>query len=97
MPDIHSVEEATVDGVDGFIIEWQMRGFNESSAKFRAVGMTALRFPTTITSSKVVGVRKFDPMDFNVRVFVPLEGFADAGIGQPVKWMREEFENRFKD
>lgn len=97
MPDIHSVKEATVGGVDGFIIEWQMRGFSKSSAKFRAVGMTALRFPTTITSSEVVGVREFDPMDFNVQVFVPLEGFADAGIGQPVKWMREQFQERFME
>lgn len=96
MPRIQSVETATHEGRDGFTIEWEFMGFSKSTAKFRAVGQTALRFPTTITSSEVVGVREFGDNDYNVLVFVPTEGFLSAGIQNPVDWMREQFNERFK-
>lgn len=95
MPEIQSVENATRDGEDGFIIEWQFIGFSESAARFRAVMMTAMRFPSTITTSKVVGVREFGDRDYNVRVFVPTEGFLSAGIQNPVEWVQEQFNERF--
>lgn len=95
MPEITKVEEATRDGEDGFEVTWMMRGFSESGAKFRAAGMTAMRFPTTITELEVVTVREFDERDFNVTVFVPTRGFPSAGITNPVKWARSQFGERF--
>lgn len=95
MPDIQKVEKVTHKGKEGFIITWEFIGFTEPVAKFRAIGMTSLRFPTTITTSEVVGVRKFDSMDYNVGVFVPTEGFMSAGIKNPVEWMRDAFPDRF--
>lgn len=97
MPEIRIIKEDTHDGKDGFLIEWMMTGFTESGAKFRANMMTALRFPTTITETKIVGVRKLDPRDYDVLIFVPTEGFPSAGIQNPVKWVREEFGDRFRD
>lgn len=91
MPDIQKIKEGTHRGEEGFIVTWEMRGFSKSGAKFRATLMTAMRFPTTITSSEVVSVAEFGDADFNVDVFVPTEGFASAGIGQPVKWLRDQF------
>ena len=95
MPQIRSVENATRDGTDGFVVEWEFIGFTEADATFRAVGMTALRFPTTIVSSEIVGVRKFGSTDYNVLVFVPTEGFMSAGITNPVEWMRDEFPDTY--
>lgn len=92
MPEIRKIEDATHEGKDGFVIEWEMVGlFTEGGARFRAVGTTALRFPTTITEAEVVGVRELGKRKFNVRVFVPTEGFPAAGIQNPVKWFREQF------
>lgn len=97
MPEIQSVQTGTHEGKEGFIVEWEFIGFSESAARFRAILMTAMRFPTTITTSEVVGVRELDKRDFNVQVFVPTEGFASAGIKNPVKFMREEFGQRFTE
>lgn len=96
MPEIRSVSDTTHEGERGFIIEWEFRGFTEDTARFRAKMMTAARFPTTITTSEVIGVREFDPRDFNVQVFVPTEGFFSAGIASPVQWMREQFDERYR-
>lgn len=96
MPEIQSIHSATHEGKDGFIIEWEFMGFTKNTAKFRAVGMTAMRFPTTIVTSEVVGVREFDPMDYNIQVFVPTEGFMSAGINNPAKWLHEEYRDRFR-
>lgn len=95
MTRIQSVSNTTYKGRDGFIIEWEFIGFTENTARGRAKMMTAMRFPTTIATSKVIGVREFDPRDYNVQVFVPTEGFLSAGIQNPVKWMREQFGDRF--
>jgi hypothetical protein len=95
MPRIQSVETGTHDGKQGFIIEWEFIGFHESTAKSRAVGQTSLRFPTTIVTSEVVGVREYGNKDYNVQVFVPTEGFMSAGITNPVEWMRENLGDRF--
>lgn len=91
MTRISSIKESTVDGTEGFIIEWEMIGFAKPMAKFRARGMTALRFPTTITRVDIVGVREFGGNDFAVQVFIPTEGFLSAGIENPVNWLREQF------
>lgn len=95
MPEIRTIREGTHEGKDGFIVEWEMIGFTESGARFRAVLMTAMRFPTTITEVDVVGIRDLGRRDQNVMVFVPTEGFPSAGIEQPVKWMKEQFRERF--
>ena len=94
MPDIRKITEGEEEGKDGFIVTWEMMGFNKRAAKFRAAGMTAMRFPTTITGVKVVSVSEFGDRDFNVEVFVPTEGFPSAGISNPIEWMREQFDNR---
>lgn len=96
MPRIQSIHSETHEGKEGFIIEWEFIGFSEDMARFRAIGQTALRFPTTIVTAEVVGVREFDPRDFNVQVFVPTEGFMSAGINNPVEWMHDEFRDRFR-
>lgn len=96
MPDIRAIKEGTHDGEDGFIVEWMMIGFSEQGAKFRAILTTAMRFPTTITEAEVVGVRELDPRDYDVHVFVPTEGFPSAGIQNPVRWMRDQFGERFR-
>lgn len=95
MPEIRTVREGAHEGKDGFIVEWEMIGFAERVARFRAVLMTALRFPTTITEVSIVGVRDLGHRDKNVMVFVPTEGFPSAGLEQPVKWAKEEFRERF--
>lgn len=96
MPRIQSVSMTERDGREGFMVEWEFQGFTEADAKFRAKLMTAMRFPTTITTSKVLGVREFDSNDYNVLVFVPTEGLGSAGIPNPIKWAREEFGDRFR-
>lgn len=95
MADIKKVESGRHDGKDGFIITYEMIGITKADAMFRAVPMTAMRFPTTITEAEVVGVTEFGDKDFDVRVFVPTEGFLDAGIGNPVGWVRDQFKDRF--
>lgn len=96
MPSIQSIHSATHEGTDGFIIEWEFIGFSEFGAKFRAVAMTASRFPSTIVTAEVVGVREFDPRDYNVQVFVPTEGFMSAGINNPAEWLHDEYRDRFR-
>lgn len=102
MPSIKTIREGSHDGEDGFIVEWKMFGFNEGIAKFRASGMTAMRFPTTITDVSVVGVENLGervgigPVDAGaedhiVSVFVPTEGFPSAGIQNPLDWLQEQF------
>lgn len=91
MPDIVSITDGSHEGEEGFIIEWQMIGFTEQGAKFRARGMTAMRFPTTITGTSVVGTSEFGTNDYNVEVFVPTEGFLSAGIKNPVDWFQDQF------
>ena len=94
MPTVRSVQDATRDGKDGFIIDWEMIGFTRPMAVLRARGATALRFPTTIATVDIVGVSEFGERDYNVQVFVPTEGFLAAGIQNPVKWLREQFGER---
>lgn len=91
MPSIRSVRDGTHEGEKGFVVEWEMIGFVEEVAKFRAVGMTAMRFPTTITEAEIVGIREFNNRDFNIQVFIPTEGFLSAGIKNPVDWFRDQF------
>lgn len=81
---------------NGFVITWSFNGFSESTAKFRARMMTAMRSPTTITTCKTVGVVEFEDMDYDVQVFVPTEGMLSAGIKNPIEWVREEFGDRFR-
>lgn len=97
MPEIRAIREATHNGKEGFIVDWMMIGFTKQGAEFRAVLMTAMRFPTTITEVDIVGVRELDPRDYDVQIFVPTEGFPSAGIEQPIKWLREQFGNRFRE
>lgn len=92
MPDIVSITDGSHEGEEGFIIEWQMIGFTKGGAKFRARGMTALRFPTALTGTEVVGVKEFGDRDFNIDVFVPTEGFPSAGITNPVEWISDQFD-----
>lgn len=99
MSRIIRVHEDVVDGKDGFIVNWEFAGLTETSARFRAVMQTALRFPTTITDAEVVDVERQvtapgNP-NYRVAVFVPTEGFLSAGIGNPVQWIRERFEEVF--
>lgn len=97
MPDIQSVREYTHDGKEGFVVEWQFIGFSKGMAKFRSVCQTAMRFPTTITTCEIVGVKEFGKRDYNIQVFVPTEDFMSAGISNPIQWMRREFKERFLD
>lgn len=97
MPDIRRIYDSTHKGKEGFVIEWELRGFSRFGAEFRAMAMTAGRFPTTITEISRVGTREFGETDFNVGVFVPTEGFVSAGVGQPLKWLRNQFEDRILD
>lgn len=94
MADIRRIREGEYEGEDGFIVTWEMTGVTKTAAEFRAVAKTAMRFPTTITSSEVVAVKEFGDFDFDVEVFVPTEGFASAGIGQPLEWVYEQFDDR---
>ena len=94
MPSIRKVTDANVDGEEGFIITWEMMGFSKQGAKFRAITSTAMRFPTTITTSKIVSVQEFAEDDFNVNVFVPTEGFLSAGIPSPREWLKDNFGDR---
>lgn len=71
-----------------------MMGFSKQGAQFRAITSTAMRFPTTIVSSKVTSVQEFGTDDFNVNVFVPTEGFMSAGIPSPREWLKENFGDR---
>lgn len=94
MPEIKSVRTAEHEGKEGFIVEWEFIGFTEGGAKFRAVLMTAMRFPTTITEVDVVRSRQTENRDMVVEIFVPTEGFPSAGIEQPMKWLKENFRDR---
>lgn len=94
MPSIRKVTDATVDGEEGFIITWEMIGYSKQGAQFRALASTGVRFPTTITTSKVAGVQEFGEKDFNVNVFVPTEGFMSAGVPSPREWLEENFGDR---
>lgn len=99
MSKIESIHEDVVNGIEGFVINWEFVGLTKASAKFRAVGQTALRFPTTITDASVVDVERnvtgVGEPNFIVSVFVPTEGFGSAGIGNPVEWMKNQFGDRF--
>ena len=97
MPRIQSVSDTTYEGTRGFIIEWEFIGFSENTARGRAKMMTAMSFPTTIATSRVIGVREFDPNDFNVQVFVPTKGLLSAGIQNPIEWVREEMGDVFME
>lgn len=101
MSRILGVHEDVVDGKEGFIINWEFVGLAKASARFRAVAQTAIRFPTTITDAEAVDVerRVTEPgnPNFRVAVFVPTEGFGAAGIGNPIKWMREQFGEKFRE
>lgn len=94
MSNIRTIRESRRGGKDGFEIEWEMMGLTKAGAKFRATASTASRFPTTVSEVKVVGMRKFGDRDYNVIVFVPTEGILSAGIGNPLKWMQQQFDNR---
>lgn len=96
MTTIRKVHEMEHDGRDGFVIVWEFVGFRKEVARFRAVAMTAMRFPTTTTDIEVLSVTKFDRGDFNVEVWVPTEGFFSAGIISPIQWLRENFPKRFR-
>lgn len=100
MPEIEGVENTTHRGKDGFIIEWSIPGVSKSGAKFKAVGSTSMRFPSTVTEIKVVGISEASSDSYNtrifdkaytVRVFVPTEGFLSAGIKNPVEWLKDQF------
>lgn len=101
MARIINVVEDVVDGKEGFIINWEFVGLSKASARFRAVGMTALRFPTTVTEAKVVDIERqvVEPgvPNFRVSVFIPTEGIIAAGIGNPIAWMRDQFEEQFRE
>lgn len=93
MPEIRKIQQTTHNDKEGFIVVWEMIGFQKSMARFRAIGMTAMRFPTTITEVEVVSVTEFEPRDYNIEVFVPTEGFPSAGISSPVDWLKEQFDS----
>lgn len=96
MPDIQKVEDFSFEGRDGFLVTWEMIGFDKRGAEFRAKLSTAMRFPTTVTEVRVLGTSEFGDRDYNVDVWVPTEGFGSAGIKNPVEWVRENFGDRFR-
>lgn len=96
MSQIHRITQSQHNGADGFKIEWDMTAMNKSFAEFRAVGMTAMRFPTTITQADRVSTTEIDD-GWRVGVFVPTEGFAAAGIGRPAKWVKDQFGKLFSE
>lgn len=96
MTDIVSVNDTTHNGEDGFTVKWRFMGFTESGAKFRAVVMAAMRFPTTITEVEVLRVSEFGKRDYDVVVFIPTDGFPKAGVTNPIEWAREQFGERFR-
>lgn len=98
MPEITNVVGDEVDGVDGFIVNWEFTGYVEATARFRAIAQTAGRFPTTITDVEIVDMELLESginKVYRVAVFVPIEGFLSAGITSPSEWMRDNFPDLF--
>lgn len=56
MPTIRKVRMGSHEDKEGFIVTWEFRGFQKDAAKFRAVAMTAMRFPTTVTAQSIIAV-----------------------------------------
>lgn len=80
---------------EGIAIEWEMMGFSEVGAKMRARMATASRFPTTVATAEILGVREFGEDDYNVIIWIPTDGFMSAGIDNPVDWLERNFRERF--
>lgn len=101
MARIMRVHEDVVDGQDGFIINWEFVGLTKGTARFRAILQTAMRFPTTITDAKVVDIERLGAVpgepNYRIAVFIPTEGFGAAGIGNPIAWLRDQFDEKFKE
>jgi len=92
MAEIVEIEAMRHKGKGGFGITWSMTGLSKGAAQFRAVGMTAMRFPLTITEIEAVTARK-DGSEIIVTTFIPTQGFFDAGLGNPVSWLEDQFDS----
>lgn len=92
MAKIVRVTQGSNNGKEGFIVVYKTQG---PLSEIRAVGMTALRFPTTVLEAEVVGEQETADGSYHTRVFVPTEGFPSAGITNPIQWAREQFGDTF--
>lgn len=91
MAEINSVTTGEHNGEEGLIVEWEFAGLREGMAEFRAMGMTAMRFPTTITEAEVIEISEVGAKSYAVKVFVPTKGFPSVGISNPIDWIRDNF------
>jgi hypothetical protein len=94
---ILNIEQAKRGAEQGFEVTYSMTGLTKSGAEFRAIGGTSARFPTTVTDAEVVHSHMKPGGTVHVTVFVPTEGFRSAGIGRPIKWLREQFDKRVRN